>query len=80
MIVNLYFFKVLLFNNLLLPRGLANPAKYLKEADVLIQQSLAKYPNGSLFQVRVIWSAADINAYYVFDRLWAVIAHENSAT
>jgi len=42
---------VLLFNNLLLPRGLANPAKYLREADSLIQQSLAKYPNGSLFQV-----------------------------
>jgi len=42
---------VLLFNNLLLPRGLANPAKYLKEADQLIQQSLSKYPNGSLFQV-----------------------------
>jgi len=42
---------VLLFNNLLLPRGLANPAKYLKEADSLIQQSLIKYPNGSLFQV-----------------------------
>lgn len=42
---------VLLFNNLILPRGLANPAKYLKEADSLIQQSLAKYPNGSLFQV-----------------------------
>lgn len=42
---------VLLFNNLLLPRGLVNPAKYLKEADILVQQSLAKYPNGSLFQV-----------------------------
>lgn len=42
---------VLLFNNLLLPRGLANPAKYLKEADSLVQQSLTKYPNGSLFQV-----------------------------
>lgn len=42
---------VLLFNNLILPRGLANPAKYLKEADSLIQQSLVKYPNGSLFQV-----------------------------
>jgi len=42
---------VLLFNNLLLPRGLANPAKYLKEADMLVQQSLVKYPNGSLFQV-----------------------------
>jgi len=42
---------VLLFNNLILPRGLANPAKYLKEADLLIQQSLIKYPNGSLFQV-----------------------------
>jgi len=42
---------VLLFNNLILPRGLANPAKYLKEADSLVQQSLTKYPNGSLFQV-----------------------------
>lgn len=42
---------VLLFNNLLLPRGLANPSKYLREADSLIQQSLTKYPNGSLFQV-----------------------------
>jgi len=42
---------VLLFNNLLLPRGLANPAKFLKEADVLIKDSLAKYPQGSLFQV-----------------------------
>lgn len=42
---------VLLFNNLLLPRGLLNPAKYLKEADTLVHQSLAKYPNGSLFQV-----------------------------
>jgi tetratricopeptide (TPR) repeat protein len=42
---------VLLFNNLILPRGLANPSKYLKEADSLIQQSLVKYPNGSLFQV-----------------------------
>lgn len=42
---------VLLFNNLILPRGLANPAKYLKEADSLVKQSLVKYPNGSLFQV-----------------------------
>jgi len=42
---------VLLFNNLLLPRGLANPAKYLKEADALITESLHKYPSGSLFQV-----------------------------
>lgn len=42
---------VLLFNNLLLPRGLANPAKYLKEADALISESLKKYPEGSLFQV-----------------------------
>lgn len=42
---------VLLFNNLLLPRGLANPSKFLKEADVLIKDSLVKYPQGSLFQV-----------------------------
>jgi len=42
---------VLLFNNLLLPRGLANPAKYLREADALIKDSLFKYPEGSLFQV-----------------------------
>lgn len=42
---------VLLFNNLLLPRGLANPAKYLREADTLIKESLTKYPEGSLIQV-----------------------------
>jgi len=42
---------VLLFNNLLLPRGLANPAKYLREADALVKESLHKYPQGSLFQV-----------------------------
>jgi tetratricopeptide (TPR) repeat protein len=42
---------VLLFNNLLLPRGLANPAKYLREADSLIKESLVKYPEGSLIQV-----------------------------
>jgi tetratricopeptide (TPR) repeat protein len=42
---------VLLFNNLLLPRGLANPAKYLREADALIKDSLVKYPEGSLIQV-----------------------------
>lgn len=42
---------VLLFNNLLLPRGLANPTKYLREADVLIKESLIKYPEGSLIQV-----------------------------
>lgn len=42
---------VLLFNNLLLPRGLANPTKYLREADSLIQESIVNYPQGSLFQV-----------------------------
>jgi len=42
---------VLLFNNLLLPRGLANPAKYLREADALIKESLTRYPEGSLIQV-----------------------------
>jgi tetratricopeptide (TPR) repeat protein len=35
----------------LLPRGLANPAKYLREADALIKESLVKYPEGSLIQV-----------------------------
>jgi len=42
---------VLLFNDLLLPRGLANAEEYLVEAEDLIKQSLAKYPEGSLFQV-----------------------------
>jgi tetratricopeptide (TPR) repeat protein len=30
---------------------LANPAKYLREADTLVKDSLVKYPQGSLFQV-----------------------------
>jgi len=42
---------VLLFNDLLLPRGLANAEIYLVEAEDLIKQSLVKYPEGSLFQV-----------------------------
>jgi len=42
---------LLLFNNLLLPRGLANADSYLIEADQLIQESLKKYPEGSLFHV-----------------------------
>jgi len=42
---------VLLFNNLLLPRGLANADYLLTEADALIQESIAKYPEGSLFHV-----------------------------
>ncbi|EGG21321.1 hypothetical protein DFA_01202 [Cavenderia fasciculata] len=42
---------VLLFNNLLLPRGLYNPTKHLKEAEVLIDDNLKRYPQGSLFQV-----------------------------
>jgi len=41
----------LLFNNLLLPRGLSNAQQYLIEADALIQESLKKYPQGSLFHV-----------------------------
>lgn len=41
----------LLFNNLLLPRGLANADSYLQEADTLIKESLEKFPNGSLFHV-----------------------------
>jgi len=42
---------VLLFNNLLLPRGLSNAQQYLIEAEELIAESLAKYPQGSLFHV-----------------------------
>lgn len=42
---------LLLFNNLLLPRGLANASSYLVEADQLIKESLVKFPNGSLFHV-----------------------------
>jgi tetratricopeptide (TPR) repeat protein len=42
---------LLLFNNLLLPRGLADASQYLAEADQLIQESLKKYPTGSLFHV-----------------------------
>ncbi|KYQ93255.1 hypothetical protein DLAC_05909 [Tieghemostelium lacteum] len=42
---------VILFNNLLLPRGLYNPVHQLKEAEELIVTNLQKYPNGSLFQV-----------------------------
>lgn len=42
---------LLLFNNLLLPRGLANASSYLIEADELIMESLVKFPNGSLFHV-----------------------------
>eukprot|EP01133_Synstelium_polycarpum_P004229 gene4229-4933_t len=42
---------VLLFNNLLLPRGLYNPTKHLKEAEALLDVNMLKYPDGSLFQV-----------------------------
>lgn len=42
---------LLLFNNLLLPRGLVNPEVYLAEANQLIQESLKLYPSGSLFHV-----------------------------
>ena len=42
---------LLLVNNLLLPRGLADVSQYLKEANELIAGTSAKYPNGSLFQV-----------------------------
>jgi tetratricopeptide (TPR) repeat protein len=41
----------LLFNNLLLPRGLADAEVFLKEAEQLINESLKRYPTGSLFQV-----------------------------
>lgn len=41
----------LLFNNLILPRGLANAQTYLTEADELVKSSLEKYPNGSFFHV-----------------------------
>ncbi|KAF2069755.1 hypothetical protein CYY_008931 [Polysphondylium violaceum] len=42
---------VILFNNLLLPRGLYNPASQLKEAELIIEKNLERYPQGSLFQV-----------------------------
>lgn len=42
---------LLLFNNLLLPRGLSSAQKYLDEAEKLIQESLTRFPTGSLFQV-----------------------------
>jgi len=42
---------VLLFNNLLLPRGVADVAAYVAEADMLIKKSLERYPTGSLFHV-----------------------------
>eukprot|EP01116_Phalansterium_solitarium_P011478 TRINITY_DN2716_c0_g1_i1.p1 TRINITY_DN2716_c0_g1~~TRINITY_DN2716_c0_g1_i1.p1 ORF type:complete len:659 (+),score=200.86 TRINITY_DN2716_c0_g1_i1:136-1977(+) len=42
---------LLLFNNLLLPRGLLDVSVYLQEAESLVTDSLAKYPTGSLFQV-----------------------------
>ncbi|GAM21012.1 hypothetical protein SAMD00019534_041870 [Acytostelium subglobosum LB1] len=42
---------VLLFNNLLLPRGLYNPTKHLREAELVIQDNMKRYPEGSLFQV-----------------------------
>ncbi|EGC33419.1 hypothetical protein DICPUDRAFT_36750, partial [Dictyostelium purpureum] len=42
---------VILFNNLLLPRGLYNPTHQLNEAQQLIEKNLEKYPYGSLFQV-----------------------------
>ena len=42
---------ILLANNLLLPRGVADISTYLAEADVLVTGANAKYPTGSLFQV-----------------------------
>jgi tetratricopeptide (TPR) repeat protein len=42
---------LLLFNDLLLPRGLANVQSYMVEAEELIRESMEKYPQGSLFQV-----------------------------
>jgi len=42
---------LLLFNNLLLPRGLANVQSYMTEAEALIKESLERYPKGSLFHV-----------------------------
>jgi tetratricopeptide (TPR) repeat protein len=42
---------LLLVNNLLLPRGLADVSQYLAEANTFIEGTTAKYPTGSLFQV-----------------------------
>jgi len=42
---------ILLFNNLLLPRGLADAQQYVLEADKLIKEVIQRFPNGSLFYV-----------------------------
>jgi len=42
---------VLLFNDLLLPRGLADVSAYLAEAEQLIKVGIAKYPQGAVFQI-----------------------------
>jgi len=42
---------ILLFNNLLLPRGLADVTPYIKEAEQLLKDAVPKFPSGSIFQV-----------------------------
>jgi tetratricopeptide (TPR) repeat protein len=42
---------ILLFNNLLLPRGLADVTPYIREAEQLIKDAVPKFPYGSVFQV-----------------------------
>ena len=42
---------LLLFNNLLLPRGLSDAQEYIVEASAIIKDAVTKYPEGSLFHV-----------------------------
>jgi len=42
---------LLLFNNLLLPRGLSDAQEYIVEASSIIKDAVTKYPDGSLFHV-----------------------------
>jgi len=42
---------LLLFNNLILPRGLADVSQYVAEAHEIITRAVAKYPQGTLFQM-----------------------------
>eukprot|EP00727_Mastigamoeba_balamuthi_P010735 m51a1_g6284 hypothetical protein (305) ;mRNA; r:235034-240904 len=42
---------VLLFNDLIVPRGLADVSQYVREADAVVRQALARYPRGTVWQV-----------------------------
>eukprot|EP00727_Mastigamoeba_balamuthi_P014310 m51a1_g9502 hypothetical protein (664) ;mRNA; r:668700-671211 len=46
-----YAMVILLFNNLILPRGLADVSKFVAEADTIIRRAVERYPNGTIFQM-----------------------------